>query len=83
MITLYYKVLFMSQQNQIETLQEINDIKRIMERSSPVYFTQWSERYRRSAFAPWRVLILQTRYLTITILNSTMAVAIVIKILNL
>ena len=34
MITLYYKVLFMSRQNQIETLQEISDIKRIMERSS-------------------------------------------------
>jgi hypothetical protein len=43
MITLYYKVLFMSRQNpvqpghpggQLETLQEISDIKRIMERSS-------------------------------------------------
>ena len=43
MITLYYKVLFMARQNpvrpghpggQIETLQEISDIKRIMERSS-------------------------------------------------
>jgi hypothetical protein len=43
MITLYYKVLFMSKQNpvrpghpggQLETLQEISDIKRIMERSS-------------------------------------------------
>ncbi len=40
LITLYYKVLFMSNQNpvspggQSETLQEINDIKRIMERSS-------------------------------------------------
>jgi hypothetical protein len=33
-ITLYYKVLFMSRQNQLETLQEISDIKRIMERSS-------------------------------------------------
>ena len=33
-ITLYYKVLFMIEQNQSETLQEINDIKRIMERSS-------------------------------------------------
>ncbi len=31
---MYYKVLFMSRQNQIETLQEISDIKRIMERSS-------------------------------------------------
>jgi len=32
---LYYKVLFMSEQNQqTETLQEISDIKRIMERSS-------------------------------------------------
>lgn len=43
MITLYYKVLFMSRQNpvqpghpgvQLETMQEISDIKRIMERSS-------------------------------------------------
>jgi hypothetical protein len=34
MITLCYKVLFMSRQNQLETLQEISDIKRIMERSS-------------------------------------------------
>jgi len=33
-ITLYYKVLFMSEQNQSETLREISDIKRIMERSS-------------------------------------------------
>ena len=34
-LTLYYKVLFMSEQNQqINTLQEISDIKRIMERSS-------------------------------------------------
>jgi hypothetical protein len=34
-ITLYYKVLFMSNQNQQqESLQEIRDIKRIMERSS-------------------------------------------------
>jgi hypothetical protein len=31
---LHYKVLFMSDQNQSETLQEISDIKRIMERSS-------------------------------------------------
>ena len=31
---MYYKVLFMSRQNQIETMQEISDIKRIMERSS-------------------------------------------------
>lgn len=35
LFTLYYKVLFMSEQNQqSETLQEISDIKRIMERSS-------------------------------------------------
>jgi len=34
MITLCYKVLFMSRQNQLETMQEISDIKRIMERSS-------------------------------------------------
>lgn len=43
MITLYYKVLFMSRQNslepgnaggQLETMQEISDIKRMMERSS-------------------------------------------------
>lgn len=33
-ITLCYKVLFMGRQNQLETLQEISDIKRIMERSS-------------------------------------------------
>ena len=33
-ITLYYKVLFMSNKNQSETLQEISDIRRIMERSS-------------------------------------------------
>jgi len=32
--TLQYKVLFMSNQNQSETLREISDIKRIMERSS-------------------------------------------------
>ena len=32
--TLYYKVLFMGNQNQSETLREISDIKRIMERSS-------------------------------------------------
>jgi hypothetical protein len=31
---LHYKVLFMSDQNQSETLKEISDIKRIMERSS-------------------------------------------------
>lgn len=31
---MHYKVLFMSDQNQSETLQEISDIKRIMERSS-------------------------------------------------
>jgi hypothetical protein len=33
-LTLYYKVLFMSNQNPTETLREISDIKRIMERSS-------------------------------------------------
>jgi len=33
-ITLYYKVLSMGNQNQSETLQEISDIRRIMERSS-------------------------------------------------
>ena len=33
-ITLYYKVLFMAHQNPSETLRDISDIKRIMERSS-------------------------------------------------
>lgn len=34
-LTLYFKVLFMSQQNQpIDSLQEVKDIKRLMERSS-------------------------------------------------
>ncbi len=35
LFTLYFKVLFMSQQNQpVDSLQEVKDIRRLMERSS-------------------------------------------------
>ena len=80
MITLYYKVLFMSRQNQIETLQEISDIKRIMERSSR-FISLSGLSGIAAGLCALAVLILQTPYFTITILSTT-TVAIPIKILN-